>query len=129
MLNQTKDRRGFCPSKGGSKMGDRAMAQIKVADYVGKVHSLYFYTHWTGNELPKHARLALDTAQERIDDPPYALKIVVDALIDLAGARDKATGAGLMFGPNCEDEYNDNNPSVVIDLTENEVTVQRRERE
>ena len=97
-------------------MGDRAMAEIKVKD-----GSLYFYTHWTGSNLPTDAQVALDKAQDRIDDAPYALKIVVDALIAASGARDSETGAGLMLGPDAEDSYNGDNPSVIIDLVANEV--------
>ena len=35
-------------------MGDRAMAEIKVQE-----GSLYFYTHWHGQELPRISKQAL----------------------------------------------------------------------
>jgi hypothetical protein len=92
-------------------MGDRAMAEIRVED-----GSLYFYTHWTGDRLFDDAEDALAEAKNRIGDDPYALKIVVDSLIKASGARDNETGAGIMLGPNCEDEYNHDKPSVIIDL-------------
>jgi hypothetical protein len=101
-------------------MGDRAMAEIKVSK-----GSLFFYTHWTGYRLPEQAEKALKLAQPRIGDDIYALRIVVDSLIESSGARDKETGAGLMFGPDCEDEYNRDEPSVVIDLVNNRVEVRR----
>lgn len=101
-------------------MGDRAMAEIKVSN-----GSLYFYTHWAGQTLPKMATVALEAAQPRIDDEPYALRIVVDSLIKDSGTRDKETGSGLMLGPNAEDEYNGDKPSVIIDIPKNKVTVKR----
>ena len=96
------------------------MAEIKTSH-----GSLFFYTHWSGSELPGIAKQALNEAEPRIGDEPYALKIVVDALIRLTGLRDKETGAGLMLKPNAEDEYNHNKPSVLIDITKNKITVLR----
>ena len=103
-------------------MGDRAMAELKVKD-----GSLFFYTHWSGQELPKYAQVALDKARPRLGDDAYALRIVVDSLIDQVGARDQETGAGLMLKPTAEDEYNRDQPSVIIDLTEGKITVNRQE--
>ena len=102
-------------------MGDRAMAQIKVG---GK--SLYFYTHWAGGTLPEAAQKAVEAAWPRKGDADYALKIVVDTLIKESGSRDSETGAGLMFGPHAEDEYNHNKPSVVIDIQSMTVRVHRQ---
>ena len=101
-------------------MGDRAMAEIKVSD-----GSLYFYTHWTGHRLPEQAEEALKLAKPRIGDDSYAAKIVIDSLIESSGSRDSETGAGVMLGPNAEDEYNRDQPSVIIDLIEGDVTVRR----
>jgi len=103
-------------------MGDRAMAEIKVED-----GSLYFYTHWTGHRLAEDAEAALAKAKSRIGDDSYATKIVIDSLINSAGARDNETGAGIMLKPLHEDEYNGDNPSVVIDLVNNVVTKHRRQ--
>lgn len=102
-------------------MGDRAMAEIKVNQ-----GSLYFYTHWSGFNLPRIAEAALAKAQPRIGDDSYALKIVVDALIEGSGTRDKETGGGLMLVADHEDEYNNNKPSVIIDLVENKVLIHRK---
>lgn len=104
-------------------MGDRAMAQIKTEG-----GSLYFYTHWNGSKLPEVAALALKESSVRAGDDPYELKIVVDVLIREAGGRDEETGGGLMFKPNAEDEYNSDQPSVIIDLIKKEVKVRRPER-
>lgn len=98
-------------------MGDRAMAEIRVGD-----GSLYFYTHWTGHRLRQQAEEALKLAKPRIGDDSYATKIVLDSLIESSGARDQQTGAGVMLNPDCEDEYNNDQPSVLIDLVVGEVT-------
>lgn len=99
-------------------MGDRAMAEIKTEE-----GSLYVYTHWGGNSLPQDSIEAVKTAKARWDDPPYAVRIIVDQLTK--HSRDKETGHGLMLKPNAEDEYNHDKPSVVIDLTKNELTTTR----
>ena len=104
-------------------MGDRAMAQIKVGE-----KSLYFYTHWSGSELPEAAQKAVDKAMPRKGDDSYALKIVVDTLIKECGSRDSETGGGLMFEPNSEDEYNNDKPSVIIDLKQMTVRVEGARR-
>ena len=102
-------------------MGDRAMAEIKTQD-----GSLYFYTHWTGSELPADALAALEAARPCLGDDSYATKIVVDSLIKASGARDRETGAGLMLKPDAEDEYNNNQPSVLIDLVAGKVELRRK---
>ena len=114
-------------------MGDRAMAEIKV-----EKGSLFFYTHWAGRELPKMAEQALAAAKPRIGDDAYALRIVVDSLIKSSGAlawlsrgyntllRDEETGAGLMLDAYAEDSYNNDTPSVTIDLVNNKVLTHGR---
>lgn len=61
------------------------------------------------------------TAKPRWGDDPYALRIIVDQLTK--GGRDEETGYGLMLKPDAEDSYNDNNPSVVIDLAQRSMQV------
>ncbi len=87
------------------------MAEIKTSE-----GSLFFYTHWHGLELPSIAKKALDEAAPRKTDYPYALRRIVDSLIRQTESRDAETGSGLLFKPDCEDEYNSDNPSVIIDL-------------
>lgn len=99
-------------------MGDRATAELKTKN--GK---LYFYTHRSGSDLPEIAHKAVEAAKPRKGDDSYALRIVVDQLIKLTKTRDSETGAGLLFKPNCEDEYNRDSPSVIIDIDELTVTV------
>ena len=104
-------------------MGDRAMAEIKVKD-----GSLYFYTHSYGFKLYEMGKNALKKASGRIGDDAYALKIVVDSLINESESRDCEIGAGLMLGPDAEDKYNNDNPSVIIDLVKNRVVSKAVER-
>jgi hypothetical protein len=92
------------------------MAEIRTSE-----GSLYFYTHWTGRKLRKQAEEAVALAKPRLGDDPYATKIVIDSLIETSGARDSETGAGIMLTPNAEDEYNDDEPSVIIDLVDGTV--------
>jgi len=99
-------------------MGDRAIAEIRTED-----GSLYVYTHWGGESLPEDAVEAIRTAEPRWDDPAYATRILVDQLTK--EGRDKETGFGLTLKPFAEDEYNDDKPSVVIDLIKQELTVAR----
>lgn len=102
-------------------MGDRATAEIKT-----KEGNLYFYTHWHGHELPEIARKAVAEAEPRKGDDAYALRIVIDQLILGSYARDKETGAGITLKCVTEDEYNNNSPSVIIDLSELTVEVRGR---
>ena len=99
-------------------MGDRAMAEIKTPD-----GSLYVYTHWSGYSLPEDAVKALEFAKSRWGDIAYVTRIVVDQLTK--ESRDETTGYGLLLKPDAEDEYNNNSPSVIIDLIENSVIVKR----
>ncbi len=92
-------------------MGDRAMAKITSND-----GTLFFYTHWCGHDLPSMAQEALDVAKTRQGDNSYALRRIVDVLIELSGARDTECGAGLLFSPMAEDSYNGDLPSITIDL-------------
>ena len=95
-------------------MGDRAMCEIKLEE-----GSIYFYTHWGGCDLDAVAENALEKAQPRITDEPYAARIIIDQLIKYAGGRDEETGSGIMLGPDAEDEYNGDSPSVIIDIPNN----------
>ena len=99
-------------------MGDRAMAEIKT-----KEGSLYVYTHWGGSSLPTRAKEAIKFAQGRLSDTPYAVRILVDQLTK--EGRDEQTGYGLMLTPSAEDEYNHDQPSVIIDLTDYSLTIRR----
>jgi hypothetical protein len=99
-------------------MGDRAMAEIITSE-----GSLYVYTHWGGYYLPRTAANAIIKAKNRWTDFAYAMRIIVDQLIK--EGRDSETGFGLMLEPIGEDEYNNDKPSVIIDLVTPELRVHR----
>ena len=99
-------------------MGDRAMAEIKTGD-----GSLYVYTHWAGHKLPELTEKAIIAAEPRWDDEAYALRIIVDQLTK--DGRDGELGFGLMLKPNAEDEYNNDKPSVVIDIPQRSLDINR----
>jgi hypothetical protein len=103
-------------------MGDRAMAEVKVSD-----GSFYIYTHWGGHDLPEDAKAAIKYAEPRWDDEAYATRIIVDQLTKRG--RDQETGYGLMLKPSAEDEYNRDNPSVIIDLVNQKLEIIRKETE
>ena len=66
--------------------------------------------------MPRDAALAVVAAGDRWSDEPYAARIIVDQLTKQS--RDATTGHGLMVSPSAEDEYNNNRPSIIIDLTD-----------
>lgn len=105
-------------------MGDRAMAEIKTDG-----GSIFIYTHWGGFDLSKDAKEAIRKAMPRIqmNDLPYSTHIVIDQLIK--GCRDSETGIGIMLNDNAEDEYNNNKPSVIIDLVNQTLQVIREDEE
>ena len=90
-------------------MGDRRMAEIKTSE-----GSLFLYVHYHGSQLPSMARKAVEVAKPRLGDESYWVRIVIDQLTK--DGRDKETGFGLMLKPTHEDEYNNDNPSVIIDV-------------
>jgi len=90
-------------------MGDRRMVEIRT-----KEGSLYLYTHLGGYAMPERVMRAIGTAKPRWDDAPYAMHILVDQIT--TPDRDSEIGTGIMLKPTAEDQYNDNNPSIIIDL-------------
>ena len=97
-------------------MGDRRMAEIVTDD-----GSLYVYSHWGGCELPAEAEKAVVAAQGRWNDRSYATRILVDQLTK--PGRDEKLGYGLLLRPEAEDSYNNDKPSVIIDLLTQTLTV------
>ena len=52
------------------------------------------------------------------------MRILVDQLTK--EGRDEETGFGLLLKPNAEDEYNNDKPSVIIDLPEQKLMISRK---
>lgn len=98
-------------------MGDRRMVQINTEH--GK---LYIYSHSCGAVLPDIVKEAVDKAKPRLGDEPYWLAIFVDQVTK--EGRDQETGWGLMLKPHAEDEYNYNNPSIIVDASTGEITIE-----
>jgi len=95
------------------------MAEIKTEG-----GSLFVYTHWGGYTLPESAKQAIISARPRWTDYPYATRIIVDQLTK--EGRDGETGFGLLLNDGAEDEYNNDKPSVIIDLLNQELTIFRK---
>jgi len=73
--------------------------------------------------LPEAAKQAIAAARYRWDDESYATRIIIDQLTK--EGRDQETGFGVMVSPRAEDEYNGDEPSVVIDLPKKTLEVIR----
>ena len=97
-------------------MGDRRMAEVKTSN-----GSLYFYTHSHGFTLPDISREAMRTVtvMKRQDDEEYAVRIILDYLIENTGSHNSPTGSGISLAPNMEDQYSRGfEPTVIIDLVD-----------
>jgi hypothetical protein len=92
-----------------------------MAEIITERGSLYVYTHWMGWDFPEMAKQAIVAARPRWDDPIYATHIIVDQLTK--EGRDQETEFGLMCTPCCEDSYNGDSPSVIINLPSRILTV------
>jgi hypothetical protein len=91
-------------------MGDRRVVGIKTHE-----GELYFYSHNSGRNLHIIAAEALEKSWVRHDDIPYALRMILDYMIDQTGSRDSEYGSGIGFTNKFEDEYGPC-PSIEIDL-------------
>lgn len=60
-------------------MGDRANIQLTGAHCLP--HPLFFYTHWSGCELPFTLQSALKRGRERWNDPQYLTRIIFSEMI------------------------------------------------
>lgn len=69
-------------------MGDRANCIIKTEGHA----NLWFYTHWTGTELPVIVQTALKRRQ-RWDDPSYLARIIFCEMVK--GQESDETGFGI----------------------------------
>lgn len=83
-------------------MGDRG--NIAVQDGGKRV---YFYSHWSGSELPAIVQKAL-RRQQRWDDAPYLARIIFNTMTE--GCSNSETGFGISTDV-CDNEH----PIVVVD--------------
>lgn len=59
-------------------MGDRANIRFDVENEP----SMYFYTHWSGSELPFTLQKALKRGESRWEDEPYLARIIFCEMVD-----------------------------------------------
>lgn len=98
-------------------MGDRA--NIRVVEEQGG--TLYFYTHWSGTELPATLAVALDAGRGRWNDESYLSRIIFSRMVreDIDGE----TGYGLStYRGDFEHE------DLVVHMREQSVTDRDREQ-
>lgn len=55
---------------------------------------LYFYTHWSGYDIPRRVAHAFDRARDRWNDEPYMNRVLFDSLLE-GEHRDGVTGYGI----------------------------------
>ena len=80
-------------------MGDRATLQI----YEGNL-GIEIYTHWGGQQaLISALRDAIDRGRDRLTDPTYFARIVVNSLT--RGEENNTTGVGIWLPNTQENEY------------------------
>lgn len=91
-------------------MGDRGNIAIEED---GK--RIYFYSHWSGSELPEIVRRAI-ARKWRWDDPPYLARIIFCELVK--GNEGEETGYGISLGI-CDNSH----PIIVVDMNKQSVTL------
>jgi hypothetical protein len=74
-------------------MGDRGNIVIKQHGHKDDTSYLYFYTHYSGSDMPETVQNALKRGKERWDDEQYLARIIFCELIkdDVSGL----SGAGI----------------------------------
>ena len=92
-------------------MGDRANIQIRESEG-GKI---YFYTHWSGTELPNILAKALDRGRDRWGDEQYLSRVIFSEMIknDIL----ETTGFGISTY-----RGDDNHPDLIVDYSTNKIT-------
>lgn len=94
-------------------MGDRG--NIAVQENGKRV---WFYTHWSGWNMPALVHKAI-AKRERWDDPPYLARIVFCALV--AGHVDGTTGFGISTEPS-DNEYS--RPYLIVDCDQQTIRLE-----
>src|SRR5260221_3811715 len=92
-------------------MGDRANIAVQ-----SRGERVYFYTHWSGSDVPEIVRSALER-NERWDDPSYLARIIFCRLV--RGDETGETGYGISTKPG-----DNQHPIFVVDCGTKTVNVQ-----
>jgi hypothetical protein len=104
-------------------MGDRG--NIYVVQHPGKdkpESGIFFYSHWTGTDLPETLQAALKRGQGRWDDEQYLARIIFCEMIRHDGL-DEITGFGISTYI-CDNEH----PILVVDCDKAIVGISKEPR-
>ena len=93
-------------------MGDRANIEVR-----GDGGSVFFYTHWTGSELPDVLQKALVRGRDRWRDPVYLARVIFCEMV--RGDELSITGFGI--SPRAQDGRH---RMIVVDVDAQEVRIQ-----
>ena len=96
-------------------MGDRGNIKTVSQENQG---GIYFYTHWTGSDLPETLRQALIRGRGRWDDEPCLNRIIFSQMIK-DGVLDE-TGFGISADI-CDNEH----PIITVDCSAQTVSFER----
>lgn len=98
-------------------MGDRGtIVVLQHGRSEGPDGALFFYTHWSGTEIPQTLAAALDRGRDRWGDESYLARIIFNQLT--AGVEMETTGYGITTYF-CETEH----PIPVVDAYAQTVSV------
>lgn len=98
-------------------MGDRANIVMKQKTVSGESVDLYFYTHWSGSDLPAILQSALIRGKDRWTDEPYLTRIIFSEMI-----KDELmdnTGFGISVYPT-DNEH----PLIFVDVKAQKVSIE-----
>lgn len=93
-------------------MGDRGNICMEMNDG-GRV---FFYSHWTGRELPETLKSALVRGKNRWNDEPYLARIIFNEMT--TGYELEETGFGISTY-----ETDNNHPTIYVSVEKQTVTV------
>jgi hypothetical protein len=86
-------------------MGDRAVIGFRASSTSGT--PMWLYTHWTGSRRYDHVKEALEKSRSRWNDPSYATRIAISAIV--GDDWNQELGYGLTAGDDgfCMPDYSD----------------------
>ena len=96
-------------------MGDRFVVGFRETR---KSPTMYLYSHWGGSDRHRAIAEAIEAAQPRWGDAPYATRIAVSSIVGHDWERE--TGFGLSVGTFCMPDYSD---VVIVTWDEHRVDI------
>lgn len=97
-------------------MGDRGNIVIKQNDRDQSAPYLYFYTHWSGSDIPQIVQSALKRGKDRWDDEQYLARVVFCELVKDCAMDTDGYGISTYMGDNEHD-------FIVLDAKKQTVSV------